>query len=1022
MVIHSLTKLCLKLETSHKSLCDRSISSIRFANRKIITATFLLLFLALTSHSMTYPLHIYDDPNLLPGSKRGIMQDSRGILWFWSGSGVMSYDGCRFRQYSISNGLSDNYVYTMREGPDGNIYIATFKGLNILHIADHSLSLYPLFQNEPVRDLFFTQEGIVIAHDEGVSLVRGMGEYRIPYREIDPERSTILVTHEMEYDSQRNVVWMAMEPRGLYSLEYSEFLELIEFENPELVNEYEAIGADRFYERHPEFVDNSEQWAISNPETRMSRYRQAIQHYSPEGQPDEWIVRDIFVASDGTIWVTQEYNLYKLINGDFQRANEQFHIDETIEVNFFFDEQLIFISNRSDFTIVSPEERITLSPGLEDVQSGNLTCCYQDRQGILWLGWENGHIAKLVSREIECYTAHEYPFLQSVETMIPCNDNCLLFAGTNGVVTFDGSRFRILLDAEDLPDDTWGYAVDKNENILILSSSAIHLYDRRSRRMRLLRGRMTAGENYHDATMGPDGTQWFIARDSVYSWNGATLRNTEDRFQHSTFLYAAPDTSLYVGTWNGPASLKDGHAWQWREEGYRYAEDFPARNWVDLIVYPDSLFSDAFAALSCVTHVDGSYWFGTFSAGVVRIQGDSIRVFDQRDGIPRARFNNACITPSGDIVVTSAQEVLRFSPEGDFRREFVGDLSPATEIYKYLEDEEERVFLATSHGLHVYDDSIHLIIDRDFGLPEDCVKDVLLLEDGSVVAMQENGFFRFTPDSLFTNSPPVLSPFLVSISMNNEPFPLSDHVRFPLGERAFRLDLALTDFVNEHHNRFKWRLNGFDPDDYWRSGNNYAVFENLPTGTYCLHVKGYDGFGRETSIVTPMRIQIPPYFYETAFFKAAMILLVIAGFFVIMRLREKKSEAQKILLQKMVDEKTAEALEHFERAKNAEIHAKQLKVANQLAATIAHEFNNPLAIIKGSADLLRLNLIKPDKIDDQYQKIIRQSNRMSELVDKLLHLKNIKEIDYAAGMKILDIHTPDEEDQEDDPSSEEIQE
>lgn len=99
------------------------------------------------------------------------------------------------------------------------------------------------------------------------------------------------------------------------------------------------------------------------------------------------------------------------------------------------------------------------------------------------------------------------------------------------------------------------------------------------------------------------------------------------------------------------------------------------------------------------------------------------------------------------------------------------------------------------------------------------------------------------------------------------------------------------------------------------------------------------------------------------------------------------------------------------RSAEIEIEAKQMKVANQLVATIAHEFNNPLAIIKGISDIIA----KPDIPDEDKKrmlgKIPHQVDRMSDLVRKLVMLRELREVDYASGIKMLDIHLAESEKQ-----------
>ncbi|MBS1261731.1 MAG: hypothetical protein MAG453_01063 [Calditrichaeota bacterium] len=87
---------------------------------------------------------------------------------------------------------------------------------------------------------------------------------------------------------------------------------------------------------------------------------------------------------------------------------------------------------------------------------------------------------------------------------------------------------------------------------------------------------------------------------------------------------------------------------------------------------------------------------------------------------------------------------------------------------------------------------------------------------------------------------------------------------------------------------------------------------------------------------------------------------------------------------------------------------RELETVNRLAATLSHEFNTPLAVIRIAAEMLALRLDDDPDVRSNLNKIITHVGRIRELVDKMHRLRELREIDYAIGMKILDIHEPPE--------------
>lgn len=92
------------------------------------------------------------------------------------------------------------------------------------------------------------------------------------------------------------------------------------------------------------------------------------------------------------------------------------------------------------------------------------------------------------------------------------------------------------------------------------------------------------------------------------------------------------------------------------------------------------------------------------------------------------------------------------------------------------------------------------------------------------------------------------------------------------------------------------------------------------------------------------------------------------------------------------------------RAEVQRLEAEQLRTANRMAATIAHEFNNPLAILKVTSEMILAGLVqKPERMREMVNRIPAQVDRMHDLVQRLLELREVRPRDYAGTMKILEL-------------------
>lgn len=76
-------------------------------------------------------LHTYTVRDGLPSNRiLALYQDSRGFLWIGTNNGLSVYDGASFKNYSVANGLSNNWVTSIVESrtTPGKIWVGTIAG------------------------------------------------------------------------------------------------------------------------------------------------------------------------------------------------------------------------------------------------------------------------------------------------------------------------------------------------------------------------------------------------------------------------------------------------------------------------------------------------------------------------------------------------------------------------------------------------------------------------------------------------------------------------------------------------------------------------------------------------------------------------------------------------------------------------------------------------------------------------------------------------------------------------------
>jgi len=223
-------------------------------------------------------------------------------------------------------------------------------------------------------------------------------------------------------------------------------------------------------------------------------------------------------------------------------------------------------------------------------------------------------------------------------------------------------------------------------------------------------------------------------------------------------------------------------------------------------------------------------------------------------------------------------------PENSFRRMFTRDGLADNYLTAIQSDTTGKLWIGTDNGLSCYNPKTGTI--RNYGFDENLPTINFVqgagarLSSGELIFGSQNGAIRFNPYSIEHNPYPpqiVLTEFnkigrteLSGIALNQ-----TRELNLSYDDRLISFEFAALDYTKSNVNRYAYKLEGYDENWIENGTNRTATYRNLPAGNYTFMAKGSNNDGTWSSSPAKMQLIIHPPYWETWWFRGAILLLVI---------------------------------------------------------------------------------------------------------------------------------------------------
>jgi ligand-binding sensor domain-containing protein/signal transduction histidine kinase len=745
-------------------------------------------------------------------------------------------DLSQFKQQTwlTENGLPQNTIHRITQGTDGYIWIATEEGLarfDGIKFAVFDKQNTPQLKTNDVRVLLEDAHGdLWIGTADGLVQMSD-GKFKTFTMQEGLPGNVI----DSIYEDRKGGLWIATSA-GMAHFQNGVVTPLTQPDCPR--GRIQALFEDR----------EGALW-IGTPDGLVRSKNEAINRYTKQDGLANDSVISINQDNDGRLWVGTLDGLSCLDNNRFVTYTTRDGLPNNRITSLTVDGQGSVWIGTAGGLIRFAGKRFSGFRSSDSLANQIILSIFEDREGSLWVGTESGGLSLLKDKKFTTYTMTDGLGSDLVKAIYEDRDG-QIWMGTNGgglSVLKDG-RFTTYTTADGL---------SSNVVLAVFGDAA---------------GNIWAGT--------PDGLNRFKdGRFKIFT-SADGLANDSVRS-----IYADHSGNLWIGTPGGLTRLRGD-----RFNVYTTADGLPND-------FVGTIDEDG----------QGNIWIGTLG-GLSKFKDDTFTTFTTREGLSSNVVISLHPDADGALWIGTSGGGLNRLKQGKFAAYTSRNGLPDDVVYSILEDRQSGLWLSSNKGIfriekHELDElangagSITPVLygTADGMATRECSGGGHPAgwrgADGKLWFPTIKGVATIDPDRIKLNDrpPPVA---IEQVRVDDEPVTQAHSAELSPGKSRFDFYYTALSFVAPEKVRFKYKLEGFDPD--WVDGGTrrIAYYTNLRPGRYTFRVMAANNDGLWSPNGAAFELYLRPHFYQTIWFYALLILSLAFIAWQLYRFRLRQVEAQ----------------------------------------------------------------------------------------------------------------------------------